>query len=735
MANSIDQFRTRIIRSGLVPAEKLTSFFAPSSTQPASVEELTQSITQNGMLTSFQLERIARGDGASLKLDHYVIKERIGAGGMGEVFLAEHQQMERHVAIKILSAELGTNAELVQRFRREVKAAARLIHPNIVTAFDANECDGTQYLVMEWVQGDDLATVVNQDGPMSLHDALDVIEQTATGLMYAHERGVIHRDIKPSNLLLDLEGNIKILDMGLARLESPGNPSHHPPTDGLTATGMVMGTLDYMAPEQALDTRLADARSDIYSLGCTLFFVLTQRPLFREDTLTKKLLALQDKEPPSLRECRDDVTPGIEALYRKMVAKDPASRFQSMGELLESIAAMAPESASCVAFPSDDPAMKDGSATGDVHSFDLESDRDTTPETSVSSLNAVPLSVEANATSPLVLQSQATTSESSVVPTRGLVDAHLDARSISDHDSGSRRNALVWLGVGTGAVLVVACIAFAMLSQRGGTTGDTSVSPALPAETTSPDQQGSVDRRSGGTERPIQKTHANFALEFDGVDDLVFVDGFSHPRSQPVTFEATVVHSPAKDLKTQAQSVVTQHGSILLGNKDQFVAMLWNPNANRAVTSVGDATRVRPKQRYHVAVTWDQQYYRIFVNGKRVDQKRLTSMPEFAEQRWISIGGHVSKSGPDGGLCFPGLIDEVRISDVARYTKDYRPAERFEPDDATLALYHFDEGNGTVLKDASGNGHDGRIRGAKWVNADGSPIKRLQERSDNKTRP
>ncbi|MDC0308109.1 MAG: serine/threonine-protein kinase [Planctomycetaceae bacterium] len=334
MSISLKQFQKRLIESGVMSEEGITNFIKTLTPPPETAEELVKLLVKANHLTKFQAKLIAAGKGKSLSLGIYLIKDKIGAGGMGQVYLAEHSRMKREVALKVLPPQLVKNHDAVQRFHREVQAAAQLNHKNIVTAFDANEDKGTHFLVMERVKGKDLSSTVKDNGPMSIDLALNVIQQTAEGLLYAHDQGIIHRDIKPANLLLDEEGVLKILDMGLAGIESPGDADEG---GGLTSTGMVMGTVDFMAPEQAMDTRSADARSDIYSLGCSLFYLLTKRPLFLDDTVMKKLMALQTQPAPTLSSCRDDVTPAIEALYQKMIAKKPADRFQSMSDVVTAI--------------------------------------------------------------------------------------------------------------------------------------------------------------------------------------------------------------------------------------------------------------------------------------------------------------------------------------------------------------------------------------------------------------
>jgi formylglycine-generating enzyme required for sulfatase activity len=223
-------------------------------------------------------------------------------------------------------------AGAVERFRREVEAAAKLSHPNIVTAYDADEHQGMHYLAMEYVEGKDLATVVKDHGPLPVRQAVECILQAARGLQYAHEQGIVHRDIKPGNLLLDKKGTVKILDMGLALIAGAEAALGGP--ERLTATGQVMGTCDYMSPEQALDSHVADHRTDIYALGCTLYRLLTGHPPYRGETLMQILLAHRENQIPSLCEARPEVPAELDACFQRMLAKEPGDRYQSMAEVV-----------------------------------------------------------------------------------------------------------------------------------------------------------------------------------------------------------------------------------------------------------------------------------------------------------------------------------------------------------------------------------------------------------------
>ena len=230
--------------------------------------------------------------------DHprYRVVAALGAGGMGTVYRAEHRLMDRPVALKVIRGDLLGNEAMVERFRREVKSAARLAsHPNIVAAYDAEQAGETHMLVMEFIEGTDLARVVDRRGPLPVGEACEYARQAALGLQHAFEDGMVHRDIKPQNLMRTTRGQIKILDFGLARFASEVG-SHA----GVTAEGMVLGSADYIAPEQIDDPHAADIRADIYSLGCTLYFLLAGRPPFPDGSLIQKLLAHGEKTPRPL---------------------------------------------------------------------------------------------------------------------------------------------------------------------------------------------------------------------------------------------------------------------------------------------------------------------------------------------------------------------------------------------------------------------------------------------------
>jgi len=265
------------------------------------------------------------------QLEHYELVEFVGGGGMGAVFRANDTRLGRTVAVKVLSRD-HTDEETIRRFRNEAQSAARLDHPNIARVYYVGEDQGWNFIVFEFIEGTNLRDAVEQLGPLSLEHALYYTVQIAEALAHSSSRDIVHRDIKPSNVLVTADGEVKLVDMGLARLHQVESSA-----DDLTASGVTLGTFDYISPEQARDPRSADVRSDIYSLGCTLFYVLTGQPPFPEGTALQKLLRHNSDEPPDVRSFRPELPARLSALLAQMLAKRPSQRQQSAGELIDDL--------------------------------------------------------------------------------------------------------------------------------------------------------------------------------------------------------------------------------------------------------------------------------------------------------------------------------------------------------------------------------------------------------------
>jgi serine/threonine-protein kinase len=300
---------------------------------------LAQELVRRGWLTAFQVKRLSSGKGRHLQLGPYVLLDRLGEGGMGEVFKARHVHLGRLAALKVIRADRLANKEAIQRFQREIQIAGQLAHPNVVLAYSADEVDGVIFFAMEFVDGIDLGRLVKQSGPLPVAVACDYVRQAALGLQHGHERGLVHRDIKPANLLVAHgTGVVKLLDMGLARIrEALGEGDAT-----LTHQGKIIGTPDFVAPEQARNARTADIRSDLYSLGCTLFYLLTGSvPFPGGGTALERLLRHQTDDPVPIERLRPDVPEGVRAILQKLLAKNPAQRLQTPAELAEALAPFA----------------------------------------------------------------------------------------------------------------------------------------------------------------------------------------------------------------------------------------------------------------------------------------------------------------------------------------------------------------------------------------------------------
>ncbi|MBU4271227.1 MAG: serine/threonine protein kinase [Planctomycetes bacterium] len=346
--NSADSFLDLLRQSGLVPDDQMLALreeYSGERAKPDGSRELADELVKREILTRWQADMLLKGKHRGFRLGPHRILRPLGQGGMSKVFLAEHEMMRRRCAIKVLPSKYQADPDLLARFHIEARAIAALDHPHIVRAYDFNKDvrygKEIHYLVMEYVDGPDLRRLVDEQGPLDFRKAADFIGQAADGLAHAHQAGFVHRDIKPANLLVDQNGVLKILDLGLARVtfegEQPWQTSEGEPS--------AVGTADYVAPEQVADSRNVDGRADIYGLGHTFYFLLTGRRPFPKSTLVELLMAHRREQPEPIGKFRPDVPLELIEIIERMTAKEPVRRFQTAREVADKIQAWLNESA------------------------------------------------------------------------------------------------------------------------------------------------------------------------------------------------------------------------------------------------------------------------------------------------------------------------------------------------------------------------------------------------------
>ncbi|MFO7902809.1 MAG: serine/threonine protein kinase [Planctomycetota bacterium] len=338
-------------RSKLVSQEQLEEVVCELRSRhggqlPRDPAMLTRSLIDRGLISNWHAGNLLRGKYKGYFLGKYKLLGFLGKGGMSSVYLAEHTLMRRKQAIKVFPKKRLKDASYLERFKLEALATAALDHPNIVRAYDIDQEGDVHYLVMEYVSGRDLRTLVKAQGPLNYRDAGNYIAQAARGLQHAHDAGLIHRDVKPANLLLDNTGCIKILDLGLALFARDKEASLT-----LLHNESVLGTADYLAPEQALSSHDVDSRADIYGLGCTLYFLLTGKPPFPEGTLAQRIVKHQSKMPADIRQSRADCPGELARICFQMIQKEPRARYQTMREVAETLEAWCGESSEPVTTP------------------------------------------------------------------------------------------------------------------------------------------------------------------------------------------------------------------------------------------------------------------------------------------------------------------------------------------------------------------------------------------------
>lgn len=333
---SVDEFLDLVQKSGVADPIKFNPYIQQlrtSDQMPSEPSKLAGMLVRDALITYFQAEQILQGKWKRFSIGKYKVLERLGSGGMGQVFLCEHKLMRRRVAVKVLPTAKAADPSSLARFYREARAVAALDHPNIVRAFDIDQDENLHFLVMEFVDGTNLQDLVKKFGKLDILRACHYIYGSAVGLQYAFEMGIVHRDIKPANILVDRSGVVKILDMGLARF-------FHDEDDQLTKKydENVLGTADYLAPEQAVESHTVDIRADLYSLGGTFYYLLSGQPPFPEGSVAQKLLWHQTREPKPIQQLRPELPDELAAILTKMMSKDPNARYATPADLLTVLA-------------------------------------------------------------------------------------------------------------------------------------------------------------------------------------------------------------------------------------------------------------------------------------------------------------------------------------------------------------------------------------------------------------
>jgi formylglycine-generating enzyme required for sulfatase activity/tRNA A-37 threonylcarbamoyl transferase component Bud32 len=343
---SSTEFLDALRRFALLEPAKLEDVTLHLLPQYPSASTLGEQLIAQGALTSYQVESLLDDRGQELLLGPYIVLDCLGKGGMGAVYKARHTELDRVAAVKVIRGDYLGSAGATERFKREARAAARLRHPNVVLVYDAGEVGGVRFLAMEYLEGTDLWRLVNPEKPLPIASACEYVRQAALGLQHIHECGLVHRDIKPSNLLLQKGGPrekeadrlVKVLDLGLVRFE-PTADGAGPVT--LTESHVAMGTPDFLAPEQIIDAHNVDGRADLYSLGCTFYYLLTVRLPFPGGIPAQKLVRQQMDEAAAIEQLRPEVPPSVAAVVRKLMAKKPADRYQTAGEVADVLARIA----------------------------------------------------------------------------------------------------------------------------------------------------------------------------------------------------------------------------------------------------------------------------------------------------------------------------------------------------------------------------------------------------------
>lgn len=745
----------------------------PKLANLSSAEDAAGELVRQTLLTEFQADVLLTDESVPLVIGDYVVQDMIGRGGMGVVLKGRHQRMRRTVAIKFLLQSMDPSRSIQQRFEREVQAAAQLDHPNIVTAYDAGvHDDGSYYLVMQYVEGQDLSTLVKNSGPLPVSLALHLILQAAEGLAYAHEHGIVHRDVKPGNILLDHQGVVRVLDMGLARIRP--TPGEHDEDGGahadLTSPGNVMGTINYMAPEQALDARTADQRSDIYGLGCTLYFLLTGNPPYQRDTIMLRLLAHREDEIPPLRVVRPEVPQELDDVFARMLGKTQAERPASMRQLIMelerlNLSASTPDimetleqpvsssDGSSIVFaaadevslagrssrPSESPrpgvAMKPKTEAKPLGKVQSEEDHPRTDKIDTGDTAFREKEKQQRRDHPKRKSASKSRKKSArrkrrpkpATEGQPVLSRGRSAEEAVSSEPKPRRSIkplLLWLfGSSWGvprvyfAGLAAICCLILAISLGPG-SNETAPVDTPPVNTASdPSQSG-----DGAGDAPDN----DYVLKFGQAGAVAEVDGIQSHGASPLTIEARITPEPMAASGRATILQISDTARLFIESKGDswsLGCMLKNERGSsvESVSSVEHAFGVE----HHVAAVWNLQTLKTYVDGNDERAWEFLPDPRSSGAGLLRVGAGVS-----GEMQFHGLIDELRVSDAIRYAEDFTVPRQHRSDEYTVALFHCDEGRGLRLNDSSANKSHADVTNVEWVVIRERPGKRKRKTED-----
>ncbi|MBL6707253.1 MAG: protein kinase, partial [Planctomycetaceae bacterium] len=731
--------------NGMTDPPPLEQTFIPSDTQAVGND---QTVIEDSV--SINANRRVSADAPPTKFGRYKILKELGRGAMGAVYLAQDEQLDRKVALKIPQFGGALNSGLLERFYREARAAGNLRHPGICPVYDVGEIDGQHYITMAYIEGRPLRDFSKSSKRQADKQTARVIRKIALAMAEAHDQNVIHRDLKPANIMIDTKNEPVVMDFGLARRAAEGE-------ERLTHTGTVIGTPAYMSPEQVDgDNENVGPAADIYSLGVIFYELLTGELPFQGNLMSiLKQISMKQPRPPV--ELHADVDLFLQALCLKMLEKDVKDRPESMSQIAKELSDWlqgkhAPTDESAMLETSQAPARSKKKTASTVEVTD--------PMATPGIAREVPESEE----SPDF--DDAPLAATTVAPRRAV--------SAATSPPANHRRRLAIGGFG-GAALLLAGITFFI--NLGGkydveiTVDDPSISLKVDGDDVLIDGAGSTIRLSAGTHTLLMERDGfeaeldDFVVKKEGknVIHVAVSDGKTMiartPEKQPE--KKVAPHSPASP-GTLISAVEGANNAIQFTGKPSRASMptlsipedikqfcvegfvtFGDVNASQQVfgfpyefilgcgpsglmlhyaqaASRADLTpNFTPEDSgtYHIAAVFDGDNVRLYVDGRMVGERKTK--------------GGLAPNGRtlDVGYGSDAVIDELRVSDNARYSEDFTPpaaSQQFQPDEHTLALYHFDEDHGNVAKDSSGNGHDGKIIGAKWVKAGGDATSKPQ---------